>query len=64
MAENKTYWRAMERFNACLRGEITNEQLEADPDWQWYLNLKAQWENMAKPASRTESIAEVLKRQA
>ena len=43
MGDNKTYWQAMALFAACLRGEISNEQLEADPSWQWYLELRKNW---------------------
>ena len=64
MADNKTYWQAMELHARCLRGEITEAELQAEPDWQWFEKLKKQWEARAKPARRTERIAEVLKRQA
>ena len=40
MGDNKTYWKAMDLFGACLRGEISNEQLEADPAWQWFQELQ------------------------
>ena len=54
MADNKTYWRAMHLFGLYLRGEISNEQLEADPSWQWYLELRKNWIERVQQVNQAE----------